>query len=84
MARLRSFLFSFQTKLVLAMMGIIVIALGLAGAVFVAQDRADREQRALDRIAASSPLIYQQALIALVANDRDPDAESNGAPRPQQ
>lgn len=84
MARFRSFLFSFQTKLVLAMMGIIVIALGLAGAVFVAQDRADREQRALDRIAASSPLIYQQALIALVANDRDPEAESNGAPRPQQ
>ena len=65
MSRVRSFLFSFQTKLVLAMTGVIVIAILAAGAVFVARDRADREQRALDRIAASSPIVYQQALITL-------------------
>lgn len=84
MSRIRSFVFSFQTKLVLAMMGIIVIALGLAGAVFVARDRADREQRALDRIAASSPQIYQEALIALADNDRDPEDGGGGDAQPRQ
>jgi signal transduction histidine kinase len=65
-ARLRSFVFSFQTKLVMAMMGVILLAVLLAGAVFVARTRHERRQQALDRVAAASPAIYQQAFYALV------------------
>jgi signal transduction histidine kinase len=77
MGRLRSFLFSFQTKLVLAMTGVIVIAIFIAGAVFVARDRADRAQRELDRIAASSPIVYEQALITLSQATRVDDDDDD-------
>jgi signal transduction histidine kinase len=76
MARLRSFIFSFQTKLVLAMTGVILIAILIAGAVFVTRDREDRQQRALDRIAASSPVVYEQALITLSKEREDEDDPS--------
>jgi signal transduction histidine kinase len=66
MSRVRSFLFSLQTKLVLAMTAVIVLAIFLAGAVFVARNRDERRQQALDRVAAASPAVYQQALYALV------------------
>jgi signal transduction histidine kinase len=72
-ARLRAFLFSFQTKLVLAMTGVIVIALLFAGAIYVARDRSNSKERALDRVAASSPLIYQEAFKALDPRTRDVD-----------
>ena len=65
--------FSFQTKLVLAMTGVIVIALLFAGAVYVARDRANSKERALDRVAASSPLVYQEAFKALDPRTRDDD-----------
>jgi signal transduction histidine kinase len=69
--RLRAFLFSFQTKLVLAMTGVIVIALFLAGAVFVARDRSDSQDRALERVAASSPVVYEETLKAIRRGDSE-------------
>ena len=50
--RLRAFLFSLQTKLVLAMTAVIVLAILLAGAVFVARYRNERRDQALNRVAA--------------------------------
>ncbi|HEX5480337.1 MAG TPA: HAMP domain-containing sensor histidine kinase [Dehalococcoidia bacterium] len=62
MPRLRSFLFSIQTKLVLAMTAVIVLAILLAGTVFVARSRNDRKEAALNRIVAESPAIYNTAI----------------------
>jgi signal transduction histidine kinase len=70
-ARARAFLFSFQTKLVLAMTGVILLAIFLAGAVFVVRTRHERKQQALDRVVAESPAIYQQALFALLPQEQD-------------
>lgn len=70
-ARVRAFLFSFQTKLVLAMTGVILLAIFLAGAVFVVRTRHERKQQALDRVVAESPAIYQQALFALLPQEQD-------------
>lgn len=75
--RLRSFIFSFQTKLVLAMTGVIVLAILLAGAIFVMQTRDERRQQALDRVAAASPAIYQQALIALIQQQENEQSFSD-------
>jgi signal transduction histidine kinase len=72
-ARVRAFLFSFQTKLVLAMTGVIVIAILAAGAVFVARDRSESRERALERVAATSPIAYEEALRAIGSNDSEPD-----------
>ena len=63
--RLRSFLFSLQTKLVLAMTAVIVLAIFLAGAVFVARNRNERRDQALNRVAAESLAIQQEALYTL-------------------
>lgn len=71
--RIRSFLFSIQTKLVLAMTGVIVIAMLISGTVFVARDRQDSKERALERIAASSPAVYEEALQALRRGDAEDD-----------
>lgn len=71
MSRLRAALFSFQTKLVLAMTGVILIALFLAGAVFVARDRAGSQDRALERVAASSPVVYEETLKAIRRGDSE-------------
>jgi len=68
-ARLRSFVFSIQTKLVLGMTAVIVLAILLAGAVFVTRTRNDGKQQALDRVVAASPVIYQQALVAATRQD---------------
>lgn len=73
MARVRSILFSFQTKLVLSLTGVIVLAILVAGAAFVLQTRGDRRQEALDRVAAASPSIYQQAFLALLPRDDSND-----------
>ena len=66
MSRARSFLFSFQTKLVLSLTAVIILAIFVAGAAFVFQTRGDRRQEALDHVAAASPSIYQQAFFALL------------------
>jgi len=71
MGRVRAFVFSFQTKLVLAMTGVILIAIFVAGAVVVTRSREDREQRALERVAAQSPIVYQEALRALESRDEE-------------
>jgi len=70
-ARVRTFVFSFQTKLVLALTSVIVLALFLAGSVFVVRTRNERRNQALDRVAAASPAIYQQALYALLPQEAD-------------
>lgn len=74
-ARVRGFLFSFQTKLVLALTSVILLTIFLAGTVFVLQTRDERERQALNRVAAASPAIYQQAFTALV-----PDASRASDP----
>ena len=74
-AHVRTFLFSFQTKLVLALTSVILLTIFLAGTVFVLQTRDEREEQALDRVAAASPAIYQQAFTALV-----PDASRSADP----
>jgi signal transduction histidine kinase len=70
-ARVRTFVFSFQTKLVIALTSVIVLALFLAGSVFVVRTRTERRNQALDRVAAASPAIYQQALYALLPQEQD-------------
>lgn len=70
-ARIRAFLFSFQTKLVLSLTGVIVLAILIAGAVFVARTRNERRDQALNRVAAASPAIYQQALFSLLPQARN-------------
>lgn len=67
----RTFLFSFQTKLIFAMTTVIVLAIFLAGAVFVVRDREERREQALARVAAASPAIYQQSLLALLPRPED-------------
>ena len=63
---MRAFLFSFQTKLVLAITAVMLLTITLAGAVFVVRSREDQRQHALERVAAASPAIYQQAFYALL------------------
>jgi signal transduction histidine kinase len=70
---LRSFFFSFQTKLVLVITAVIVIAILLAGAVFVVRERNAREEAALEEVASSSPAIYQQVMYQLYYAE-DPNA----------
>ncbi len=69
-ARLRSFLFSFQTKLIVSLTLVIALAILLSGAVFVARTRDERREQALDRVAAASPAIYQQAFFALLPQEQ--------------
>lgn len=73
---MRSRLFSLQTKLLVALSAVILLSLFVAGAVFVVQDRDDRREEALNRVAAASPAIYQQALVAVFADDTPGDDES--------
>ena len=73
MSGLRSFLFSFQTKLVLSMTGVIVIAILISGAVFVARDRHNSKERALERVAAISPVVYEEAIGAIRRQDSEDD-----------
>jgi signal transduction histidine kinase len=71
-ARVRSFVFSLQTKLALAFASMILLTIFLSGAVFIFTTRDERRQQALDRVASASPAIYQQAFLALV-EDRTED-----------
>ncbi|MEX2246108.1 MAG: HAMP domain-containing sensor histidine kinase [Dehalococcoidia bacterium] len=59
---IRAWLFSIRAKLMLALTSVILLVILIAGFVFVLQTRDDRRQQALDRVAAASPAIYQQAL----------------------
>lgn len=68
---LRAFLFSFQTKLVLALTSVIVLAILIAGAVFVVRDRDGRREAALNRVAAASPAIYQQTFRAFLTSQEE-------------
>jgi signal transduction histidine kinase len=66
----RSFLFSFQTKLIVSLTLVIALAILVSGAVLVARTRDERRQQALDRVAAASPAIYQQAFFALLPREQ--------------
>jgi len=66
-SRVHGFLFSIQTKLMLAFTAVIVLVIFIAGFVFVLQTRDERRQQALDHVAAASPAIYQQALYVVFA-----------------
>ncbi len=52
------FLFSLQTKLILAFVLIVLVALVLAGSVFVAVQRGKAQDHALDHVVAASPPVY--------------------------
>ncbi len=75
MARVRSFLFSFQSKLMLSLTAVMALSILLAGAVFVARTRDERRTQALERVAAASPAIYQQAFVALLPDNEEDDEE---------
>jgi signal transduction histidine kinase len=53
-----SILFSLQTKLIATFVLVVLVAVVLAGAVFVAIRRGEQEEQALDHVIASSPVIY--------------------------
>ncbi|HEY8173387.1 MAG TPA: hypothetical protein VIH21_09890, partial [Dehalococcoidia bacterium] len=67
--RLRASLFSFETKLVLAFTSVIVLAILIAGVVFVLRARSEQRESALERVAAASPAIYQQTFLAFLQSD---------------
>lgn len=52
-------LFTLQAKLVVAMTALIVLAVLATGAIFVLRSKDERERQALDRVAATAPLVYQ-------------------------
>jgi signal transduction histidine kinase len=51
-------LFSLQTKLILAFVLVVLVALVVAGSIFVVIRRGEQEDRALDRVIAASPSVY--------------------------
>jgi signal transduction histidine kinase len=53
-----SIVFSLQTKLILAFVGVVMVALVIAGSIFVLIRRSDQEQHELDQVIAASPAIY--------------------------
>ncbi len=50
--------FSLQSKLILAFVGVVVVALFIAGSTFVLVRRGEQEQHELDQVIAASPAIY--------------------------
>ena len=55
-----SILFSLQTKLIATFVVVVLVAVVLAGAVFVAIRRNEQEKQALDHVIANSPAIYTE------------------------
>ena len=53
-----SFFFSLRSKLILAFVGVVVVALVIAGSIFVLVRRGELEQQELDQVIAASPAIY--------------------------
>ena len=53
-----SIVFSLQSKLILAFVGVVMVSLVIAGSIFVIVRRDDQEQRELDQVIAASPAIY--------------------------
>ncbi len=66
---MRAFVFSIQTKLVVGITLLIVLAILLAGTVFVARTRNEGRDQALNRVVAASPAIYQKAVGAAFRQD---------------
>ena len=53
-----SIVFSLRSKLILAFVGVVMVALVIAGSIFVLIRRDDQERRELDQVIAASPAIY--------------------------
>jgi signal transduction histidine kinase len=53
-------LFSLQSKLVFAFAVVVLIALAIAGAIFVSLRRGEQEEQELDHVIATSPAIYTE------------------------
>ena len=53
-----SIVFSLQSKLILAFVGVVMVALVIAGSIFVLVRRGELEQQELDQVIAASPAIY--------------------------
>jgi signal transduction histidine kinase len=58
MASPGNLLFSLHTKLIVAFALVALVALAVAGSIFVAVRRGDEEKEALDHVIAASPVIY--------------------------
>jgi signal transduction histidine kinase len=58
MASPGNLLFSLHTKLIVAFSLVALVALAVAGSIFVAVRRGDEEKEALDHVIAASPVIY--------------------------
>src|SRR3990170_4266851 len=55
-----STLFSLQSKLIAAFVLVVLVALVVAGSIFVATRRDEQEEQALDHVIAASPAIYTE------------------------
>ncbi|MCH7698429.1 MAG: HAMP domain-containing histidine kinase [Chloroflexi bacterium] len=53
-----SIVFSLRSKLILAFVGVVVVALVIAGSIFVLVRRGEQEQQELNQVIAASPAIY--------------------------
>lgn len=53
-------LFSLQTKLILTLVAVVLVALFVAGSLFVVLRRGEQEERELDHVIATSPAIYAE------------------------
>ena len=60
MGSTKSMLFSLQSKLIAAFVLVVLVALVLAGSIFVVVRRGDQERQELDHVIASSPAIYTE------------------------
>lgn len=67
-----SALFSLQSKLIVAFALVVLVALVLAGSVFVAVRRGEEEEQALDHVIAASPAIYTE--FTFLQRRGDPEA----------
>ena len=68
-----SILFSLQSKLVGAFVLVVLVALVVAGSVFVAIRRHDQEEHSLDHVIAASPAIYSE--FTFIQRRGDPETE---------
>ena len=65
-----SIVFSLQSQLILAFVGVVMVALVIAGSIFVLVRRGEQEQQKLDQVIAASPAIY--AVFSILEERRVP------------
>lgn len=72
MASMGSMLFALQTKLIVAFALVTLVALALAGSIFVYVRRGEQEQQELDHVIANSPAIYTEFSFLQRRGDPEP------------